>query len=220
MRENMSLSLIPHLSKRILSLLLIISLIACAEPQKMRQLHGHQTPAQPPLPDYPVGTFDEKISQEKLLLAKSHRLSGDDLDAKNIILDSIEKWPISVPAWLELRDVCEKTKDETCLAYASFFLSKVSFAETLPARAASLGFETIASGTIGQKAGGYLYDEKGLAMARKLWAFYGADDPIKGGDAVPRDEETFFERYPYLSMAAIVGTGTYLVIFIKNAANK
>jgi hypothetical protein len=110
--------------------------------------------------------------------------------------------------------------DEACRAYAGFFLAKVDFAATLPPRAASLGFETVAANLPGSKAGDYVYDAQTLAMAQRLWVFYGLQDPLKGGTALPDDHETLTDRYPYGAALVFIVVGAGLVTLAKTAAAK
>ena len=54
--------------------------------------------------------------------------------------------------------------------------------------------------------GGYTFDAKTIAMARRMQAFYNTLDPINAQRDAPTDE-SFTDKYPYLlpGVAAIVG---------------
>jgi len=119
---------------------------------------------------------------------------------------------------VELRAVCQAADDTPCLNYAGFFLTKVDFAATLPPRAASLGFETVAEKEPGSQSGPLVHDARSLAMARRLWIFYGRDDPLANGRAVPADQETFSERYPYATAVIAIGIGAAVITGLKSAA--
>ena len=100
------------------------------------------------------------------------------------------------PPGQELQTDCQALNDDPCRHYAAFFRAKIDFVSTLPARAAVLGFQTIAEEPVGRTTGTAItYDQKTVDMARRLWAFYNANDPLKGRRDAP-DGPSFYDEYP------------------------
>jgi hypothetical protein len=203
-----------------LSAAAILSACADAPPEKVANTNPrrHESPLSIPAPILPEGSFDRDRGQAALIAARANRQAGQLPEARQQAEASINAWPADPDAWQTLADICLAIGDQTCRHQADFFRAKVDYANTLPTRAAVLGFQTIAEEPVGATGTGITYDRKSLDAATRLWAFYDAQDTRKNSRDAPL-EPSFSEEYPYVPMAIIGGTIAGALTIIKSVAN-
>ena len=184
-------------------------LSACADNPQIaakQKNHKHVSPAAVPAPILPAGSFD--LTKEKSELERAHAAlaNGDAAQARVLAEAAIDHWPGDGDGWDILLAASQAQNDDQTRRYATFFRSKIDYVNPLPPRVAVLGFQNIAEEKPGVTEGGYTFDAKTIAMARRMQAFYNTLDPINAQRDAPTDE-SFTDKYPYLlpGVAAIVG---------------
>lgn len=189
------------------SALILVS--ACADdpaPKPIASLNRHASPTAVPAPVLPEGTFDQERARQSLAAAQAARQAGQLPEARHQAELAIEAWPADPAAWQLLVDICQAGGDLTCRRQADFFRAKVEYANTLPTRAAVLGFQTIVEEPEGTTGSGITYDRKSHEAATRLWAFYDAQDALKSRRGMPpSDGATFAERHPYAPAILVIG---------------
>lgn len=209
--------------RAVLAVALVAMLTNCAETPP-------QTAANPPTPRrvsptaveppvLPPGSFDQAKEQILLAQARASREAGDHAEARRLTESAIDSWPGDSEAWKALDTDCKALNDQQCRKYAQFFLAKLDYVEGLPAKAAVLGFQSLTEEADEKPAGGAEHDQKTIAMSRRLWAFYAAEDPMKVKLA-QAPEETFSEKYPYVPMLLVGGIVGGALTIAKSVASK
>jgi hypothetical protein len=178
----------------------------------------HASPPTVPAPELPAGSFDRDRAKAALTAAVAARQANQMPEARQQAEAAINAWPADPDAWKTLAEICQTAGDQTCHHQADFFQAKVDYANTLPPRAAVLGFQTIAEQPVGSAGTGITYDRKSLDAATRLWAFYNTQDTRKNGREAPT-EMTFMEQYPYGPAALFAGTVAGALTAIKSLKN-
>jgi hypothetical protein len=206
----------------IVSLLVAASLLsACADRQPVTVAH-HRKHVSPPAvepPSFPAGSFNEKDAAVALGAGAESLKKGNLAAARKSTEDALALWPVATEGWGQLSDICNQQNDVDCKHYADFYLAKLVLLEGLPMRTAALGFETVAGNQVGTKADNFVYDQRTLDMANRLWAFCSSDDPANSKAPEPT-EATFNEAYPYAPALLVIGIGAGLLAGIKSVATK
>jgi hypothetical protein len=207
-----------------LALATVLALLAgCAEtPIKTAQVptqHRHVSPAAVAAPELPGDSFDQARGRSQLAVAEAARLAGHPAEARQSAEASIDSWPSDSAAWTELETECRTLKDEPCQNRAGFFLAKIDYLKDLPARAAVLGFQTIAEEPLGTKSGDVVYDQKTIDLARRLWSFYDTQDPMKAMRD-QSEEDSFADRNPYAPALLTAGVVAGALTAVKSLAGK
>jgi len=201
----------------------VAMLSACAEapPEKVADAspRRHASPPSVPAPELPAGSFDRDRAKTGLSAAVAARQANQMPEARQQAEAAIESWPADPAAWKTLAEICQTAGDQTCQHQADFFQAKVDYANTLPPRAAVLGFQTIAEQPVGSTGTGITYDRKSLDTAKRLWAFYNTQDTGKGNREAPT-EPTFMEEYPYGPAVLFGGTVAGLLTAVKSLTGK
>ena len=208
----------------VIGLCAMAMLSACADapaPQKTADNgpRRHASPPSVPAPELPAGTFDRDRAAAALNEAVSARQAQQLTEARRQAEAAIDAWPADPAAWQALAQICQTLGDQTCQRQAAFFQAKVDYANTLPPRAAVLGFQTIAEQPVGSAGTGITYDQKSLEAAKRLWAFYNVQDTRKSDRDAPT-EKTFMEEYPYGPAALAVGIIAGGLTAAKSLANQ
>ena len=197
-------------------------LSACADtsPAKVTDdgSRRHASPPSVPAPVLPAGSFDRDRAKTALSGAAAARQASQMVEARQQAEAAVDSWPADPAAWQLLAAICQTQGDQQCHREADFFQAKVDYANTLPARAAVLGFQTIAEQPAGSAGTGLTYDQKSLDAARRLWAFYDTQDSRKSDREAPT-EMSFLEEYPYGSAALAVGIIAGALTAVKSLTN-
>lgn len=178
------------------------------------------SPAPVEAPTLPPGTFDQAKERSELAAAQAARQAGDASKARQLAEEATNHWPGDAAAWDELKTDCQATGDTECADYAAFFRAKIDYVKPLPAKAAQLGFQSLAEEPAGPKSEGFTYDERTVETARRLWAFYHLQDTARASLDKPVDEETFSEKYPYAPALLVIGIGAGVLTGIKSLADR
>lgn len=196
-----------------------LSLLAgCAEtaaPAPARTSNRHVSPPAVPAPTLPDGSFDRDRAQALLAAARADKDGADQQKRRDDAQAAVNAWPGDADAWQELADACRATGDQTAADRADYFHGKVAFANTLPMRAAVLGFQTIA-----QEIPANAKDAEARRMAAtRLWSFFDAQDKLRPLRPTPEDP-SFAEDYPYGTMLLSGGIIAGILTAAKSLANK
>ena len=198
-------------------------LAACADASEKKVAKTsspkHVSPAPVPVPLMPAGTFDHAKEANELAAARTARASGDNLRAHGMAEAAVNHWPGDIAAWAELQAANQALGDDPGQRYADFFHNKIEYVNPLPARVAVLGFQNIAEQPPGTTAGGYVFDQRTIAMARRLEAFYNSLDPVVAQRNAPA-EPSFGDKYPYLDELGVGAVVAGVLTVAKSAANK
>lgn len=197
----------------------LLSACADAPPPKVAAQSRHVSPTSVPAPMLPEGSFDRDRAQASLTAAGAARQAGQLPEARRLAEAAVDAWPADLAAWAALADVCQAAGDQTCRHQADFFRAKVEYANTLPPRAAVLGFQTIAEEPVGTAGSAITYDRKSLDTATRLWAFYNVEDTKKNDRDMPA-EPSFSDEYPYGAALLAGGVIAGVLTMAKSAANK
>jgi len=172
------------------AVLLAVTLAGCNREMVVKHIGtgsgSHVSPPPVQIAKMPPGTFDQAREQSELAAAVSARASGDLAKARAGAESAVASWPGDAAAWKELQADCEGAKDPACALYAEFFGAKVEFVDTLPPRAAVLGFATLADSKVGTHSGNYTYDQRTLDTALRLASFYNDQDELAAVRPVPK----------------------------------
>jgi hypothetical protein len=200
----------------------VAMLSACADtPPPVAAASRHVSPAAVPAPVLPGGSFDRDHAKESLSAALAARQAGQLPEARRLAEAAVEAWPADLDAWAALADICQASGDQSCRRQADFFKAKVEYANTLPARAAVLGFQTIAEEPVGTTGSAITYDRKSLDTATRIWAFYDAQDTHRDGREMPAaTEPPFSEEYPYLPAILVGGVIAGVLTEAKSLSGK
>lgn len=204
----------------VIGLSIAAMLSACADepPSKVATAQrSHVSPPSVPAPVLPEGSFDHARAQDSLSAALAARQAGQLAEARRLAEAAVDAWPADLAAWAALADICQAAGDQTCRHQADFFRAKVEYANTLPTRAAVLGFQTIAEEPVGTAGSAITYDRKSLDTATRLWAFYNVQDTWKDGRDMPT-EPSFSEQYPYGPALLVGGIVAGVLTAAKSAA--
>jgi tetratricopeptide (TPR) repeat protein len=196
-----------------------LSLLAgCAEnaaPVTARTGSHHVSPPAVPAPTVPGGSFDRDRAQALLAAARADKDEADRQKRRDDAQAAVDAWPGDADAWQELADACRAMGDPAAAQRADYFHGKVAFANTLPTRAAVLGFQTIA-----QEIPATAKDaEARRAAATRLWAFFDVQDKQRSLRTTPEDP-SFAEEYPYGTMLLSGGVIAGILTVAKSLANK
>lgn len=189
---------------------------ACADPPDpaARRLTSTRI-SPPPIPaaTVPAGTFDHARAQAALAGARAAQGSGDLATARSGAETALAAWPIDGEAWGLLGQLCQSQNDTACQRYAALFGDKIAFTQTIPARAAMLGYQSMRTGNANGSQGP---DTRTLAMAERLEAFYHLVDGEAGWREAPKPEP-FLERNPWAPYTAGAAAGAALGIAWNSA---
>ncbi len=203
-----------------LGVVAMLSACADAPPPKVAAASGrHVSPASVPAPVLPEGSFDRDRAKQALTAALAARQAGQLPEARRLAEAAVDAWPADLDAWAALADICQAADDQNCRRQADFFKAKVDYANTLPARSAVLGFQTIAEEPVGTAGSAITYDRKSLDTASRLWAFYNVQDLRQDGRQVPPGP-SFSEEYPYLPAILVVGVIAGVLTTANSMAGK
>ncbi|PKU23519.1 tetratricopeptide repeat protein [Telmatospirillum siberiense] len=199
-------------------------LSACADdpqPKAIATQSRHVSPPAVPAPVLPEGTFDQDRARQSLGAAQAARQAGQLPEARRQAEAAVDAWPADPGAWQALAEICQAGGDQACRRQADFFKAKVDYANTLPTRAAVLGFQTIAEEPDGTAGSGITYDRKSHDSAARLWAFYNAQDSLKNRRDMPDSEgPSFSERYPYAPAILVIGVVAGVLTEANSLAGK
>ena len=177
----------------------------------------HFSPPAVAAPSWPADSFDEARAKPHFEAAQA---AGDKQNwsvARGEAEAGLALWPIKLEAWETLIAACDAQNDEQCGHYATFFHAKLLTLNGLPLRAATMGFETVADNQVGQKVDNFVYDQKTLDMATRLWVFCSQRDSMRPVSEEPT-QEAFDDRYPYVPMLIVIGVGAGILSGIKSVA--
>jgi hypothetical protein len=162
----------------------------------------------------PEGSFDKAKAEAALAAAREASSAGRKQDASKQAEAAVAAWPGDPAAWAEWAAACQAADDQSCRQMADFFRAKVDFANTIPTRAAVLGFQTLSEEPPGRGE-----SPAKAEMAKRLWAFYDVQDRGKDLRKIP-EEPSFGEEYPYAAMLMVGGTVAGILTLAKTLANK
>lgn len=177
----------------------------------------HFSPPAVAAPSWPADSFDEARAKSHFETAKAAEDRKDWPAARREAEAGLALWPIRIEGWETLIAACEAQEDEACTHYATFFHAKLLTLNGLPLRAATMGFETVADNQVGDKVDNFVYDQKTLDMATRLWVFCSQRDSMRPPAEEPT-QEAFDDKYPYVPMLIVIGVGAGVLSGIKSVA--
>jgi len=202
-------------------LIAAMGLAACADRQPVTVAH-HRHHVSPPAvepPSFPDGSFNQAEAATALANGGAALKQGNLAAARSATETSLALWPVAIEGWEQLIDICGRQDDQGCKTYATFYHAKLVMLNGQPMRAAAMGFETVAANPVGAKGDNFIYDQKTLDMATRLWAFCSKEDPANSRAPEPT-EASFNETYPYAPALLVIGIGAGLLSGIKSVATK
>jgi hypothetical protein len=207
----------------LISALTAIALLSgCSDdPVPIARVHhrNHFSPPQVPPPLWPSETFDEARAKEQFDAARAAKDKGDWTQARAAAEAGLALWPVDLGGWETLQAACNAQEDLACQHYADFFHSKLISLNGLPMRSATLGFQNVADNQVGQKTDNFVYDQKILDMATRLWVFCDQHDIVRHPDENHEPtEEAFDQVYPYVPVLIVIGVGAGVLTAVKEVA--
>jgi len=211
----------PTVKSALISMVTVVALlVGCSDqPVEIAKAHHrtHFSPPQVPPPLWPGDNFDETRARAQFDLANAAKAKGDWSHAREAAEAGLALWPIDIEGWETLLAACDAQSDVACQHYATFFHAKLIGLNGLPMRSATLGFQNVAENEVGQHVDNFVYDQKTLDMATRLWVFCDQHDTIRHPTDEPT-EQAFDETYPYVPVLLVVGVGAGLLTGIKSVA--
>jgi len=210
----------PTVKSAFISALTAVALLsACSDRVEIAKVHHHKHFSPPEVlpPLWPSDRFDEARARSQFETALIAKDKGDWARARDAAEAGLALWPIDIEGWETLLAACDAQADIACQHYATFFHAKLVGLNGLPMRAATLGFQTVAENEVGQHVDNFVYDQKTLDMATRLWVFCSQHDTIRH----PTDEPTepaFDETYPYVPVLIVIGVGAGVLTAVKSVA--
>ena len=168
-------------------------------------------------PDWPADSFDEARAKTRFDAARAAQDKGDWAAARGEAEAGLALWPVQIEGWETLIAACDAQGDEACGKYAAFFHAKLLALNGLSMRVATMGFETVSENEVGQHADDFVYDQKTLDMATRLWVFCSQRDSMRPPAQEPT-ETAFDEDYPYVPVLLVIGLGAGVLTGIKSVA--
>jgi hypothetical protein len=207
----------------LISALTAIALLSgCSDdPVPIARVHhrNHFSPPQVPPPLWPGETFDEARAKEQFDVARAAKDKGDWTHARAAAEAGLALWPVDLGGWETLQAACNAQEDLACQHYADFFHAKLTSLNGLPMRSATLGFQNVADNEVGQKTDNFVYDQKTLDMATRLWVFCDQHDIVRHPDENHEPtEEAFDQVYPYVPVLIVIGVGAGVLTAVKEVA--
>ena len=205
----------------LISAMTILALLTGCSNDKVSVAEAHHrkhfSPPTVPAPSWPADSFDEARAKPHFDAAQTAEGKQNWSVARAEAEAGLALWPIKIEAWETLMAACDAQNDEQCSHYATFFHAKLLTLNGLPVRAATMGFETVASNEVGQKVDTFIYDQKTLDMATRLWVFCSQRDTMRPASDEPT-QAAFDDEYPYVPMLIVIGLGAVVLTGIKSVA--